>query len=70
MSDELESFKAEMDAKSTQEVREDLIFSIMMVNMMDREDATYLVDEMVAGDMSYDELGPRPRLMIERIMRG
>lgn len=67
MDDALKAFKAEMDAKPAEQVREDLIFAIMMVNMMDREDATYLVDEMIAGDMSTDDLGPHPRIMIERL---
>lgn len=67
MDEELKAFKAEMESKPVDLVREDLIFAVMMVNMMDREDATYLIDEMIAGDMSSEDLGPRPRIMIERI---
>ena len=66
----MDEFKAELDAKSADEVREEVIFTIMMVNMMDREDATYLVDEMVAGDMSAGDFGPRAQYAIERIARG
>lgn len=68
--DELEIFKAELEAKSADEVREDLIYTVMMVNMIDREDATYLIDEMVAGDMSTDDFGPHAVAMVERIARG
>ncbi|QNR52034.1 hypothetical protein phiRKBJ001_92 [Streptomyces phage phiRKBJ001] len=66
----MDEFKAELDAKSADEVREEVIFIVMMANMMDREDATYLVDEMVAGDMSADDFGPHARYAIERIARG
>ena len=69
MDAELTAFKAETDAKPIEVVREELVFMIMMVNMIDREDATYLVDEMVSGDMSADDLGSRPRIMIERLSR-
>lgn len=66
----MDEFKAEMNAKSADEVREDVIYTVMMVNMIDREDATYIVDEMVAGDMSTDDFGPHAKAMIERIARG
>lgn len=67
---EMEDFKAELNDKTVEEVREDLIYPVMMVNMIDREDATYIIDEMIAGDMSADDFGPRPKAMIERIARG
>jgi hypothetical protein len=66
----MDEFKAELDAKSADEVREDVIYTVMMTNMIDREDATYIVDEMVAGDMSTDDFGPHARAAIERIQRG
>lgn len=67
---ELEDFKAQLDAKPVAEVRESAIFLMMMANMLDREDATYMVDEMVAGDMSTVELSLEARATIERIARG
>lgn len=68
--DNLEDFKAQLDAKTADEVREDTIFMFMMVNMVDREDAAYTVDEMVSGEMPDDDLGPYARAAIARIARG
>lgn len=67
---EFEDFKAELDAKTAEEVREEVVYRVMMTNMIDREDATYIVDEMVAGDMSTDDFGSHARAMIERVARG
>lgn len=66
---ELENFKAALEAKSVEEVREFVIYEVMMANMLPREDATYLVDEMVAGDMPTGDFNEKAQAAIERIAR-
>lgn len=70
MDAELRAFAAQMDAMPASQVRQDLILMVAMNSMLDPEDATYLVDEMIAGDMSSADLGPRAHVMIARCARG
>lgn len=70
MDAELRAFATQMDAMPASQVRQDLILMVAMNSMLDPEDASYLVDEMITGDMSDADLGPRAHVMIARCARG
>lgn len=70
MDAEFEAFVAQLETMPIAQVRRELILMIAMNSVIDPEDATYVADEMIAGDMPSDDLGPRARVMIARCARG